>query len=143
MVKLKSAAMYHNHKEIVMKEADNESCVQLYFEILGNKYELDYFNASMEEITEAINIEYNFKDNKYALVSYEYKLVFEVEVEIDGVSNTEEFIIEAKKEDGVSVLKSTLLGTTAENLDSDDDIAEFYKELEPNVYLKINNCFQF
>ncbi len=141
MLKLKSATMFYNDKEIELKEVDTESCVQLYFEILGSKFELDYSKIDFEDIANAIDLQYNYVDNKFTLVNYEYKLVFEVEVEIDGVHNYEDFVIEAKNLDGIAVLKSSLLGEINENLE-EDGFEGMYKQLEPNVHMQIGNCFQ-
>ncbi len=141
MVKLKSATMLYNDKEIEMKEVDTESCVQLYFEILGSKFEFDYLNADIEDIINSIDLKYNTEDGKFKLVNFEYRLVFEVEVEIDGVISFEEFVIEGKDEDGEPVWKTSLFGTFDETT-FDESIEELYNQLLPNVQMHIGSCFQ-
>ncbi len=141
MVKLKSATMLYNDKEIEMKEVDTESCVQLYFEILGSKFEFDYLNADIEDIINSVDLKYNTEDGKFKLVNFEYRLVFEVEVEIDGVISFDEFVIEGKDEDGEPVWKTSLFGTFDETT-FDDSIEELYNQLLPNVQMHIGSCFQ-
>lgn len=137
MVNLKSATMFYNDKEIEMKRVEQESCVQLYFEILGSKFELDYFNVEAEAIAQQMDIEYDYVNDFYILKNYSYKLVFEIEVVIDGVTNYEELIINVKNENGELECKYTLMGIEVNSLDIDDGIDELYYLLEPNVHMKI------
>ncbi len=137
MVKLKSAIMMYKDNEIEMKQVNSDSCVQLYFEILGNKFELDYFDVYTQEITKQMDLEYNYENNVYILKNYEYKLTFEINVDIEGVTNVEELVIVTKNEDGVLNCEYNLLDTAVSNKDISEGVHELYKLLEPNVYMKI------